>query len=65
MKTKEELNALKEEVEALNKKLAELTDDELTQVVGGNWWPDYYGEDGYFKGIHGIPQAIIKGNNAE
>ena len=36
MKTKEELNALKEEVETLNKKLAELTDEELAQVAGGN-----------------------------
>ena len=36
MKTKEELNALKEEVETLNKKLAELTDDELEQVSGGS-----------------------------
>ena len=35
MKAKEELNALKEEVEALNKKLAELTEEELTQVTGG------------------------------
>ena len=35
MKTKEELNALKEEVEALNKKLAELTEEELKQVAGG------------------------------
>lgn len=35
MKTKEELNALKNEVENLNKKLAELTDEELTQVCGG------------------------------
>ena len=35
MKTKEELNALKSEVEALNKKLAELTEDELKQVSGG------------------------------
>ena len=35
MKTKEELNALKEEIEALNKKLAELTEDELAQVSGG------------------------------
>ena len=35
MKTKEELNALKEEVETLNKKLAELTDEELEQVTGG------------------------------
>ena len=35
MKTKEELNALKEEVETLNKKLAELTEEELNQVTGG------------------------------
>ena len=35
MKTKEELNALKEEVETLNKKLHELTDEELEQVAGG------------------------------
>lgn len=36
MKTREELNALKEEVETLNKKLAELTDEELAQVTGGS-----------------------------
>ncbi len=35
MKTKEELNALKAEVETLNKKLAELTEEELKQVAGG------------------------------
>ena len=35
MKTKEELNALKEETETLNKKLAELTEEELEQVTGG------------------------------
>ena len=35
MKTKEELNALKNEVETLNKKLAELREDELKLVVGG------------------------------
>ena len=35
MKTPEELNSLKNEVEALNKKLAELTDEELAQVTGG------------------------------
>ena len=35
MKTKEELNALKEEVEALSKKLRELTKEELAQVTGG------------------------------
>ena len=36
MKTKEELNALKKEAEALNTKLAELTEDELAQVVGAD-----------------------------
>ena len=36
MKTKEELNALKEEVETLNEKLAELTEEELAQVAGGS-----------------------------
>ena len=36
MKTKEELNALKEEVENLNKKLAELTEEELEQISGGD-----------------------------
>ena len=35
MKSKEELNALKEEVETLNKKLAELTEEELAQIIGG------------------------------
>ena len=35
MKTKEELNALKEEVETLNKKLHGLTEEELSQVSGG------------------------------
>ena len=35
MKTKEELNALKEEVETLSRKLHELTEEELAQVAGG------------------------------
>ena len=35
MKSKEELNALKEEVETQNKKLHELTEEELEQVSGG------------------------------
>lgn len=38
MKTKEELYALKEEVEAMNKKLHELTEEELAQVTGGHPW---------------------------
>ena len=45
MKTKEELNALKDEIEVLNKKLAELSEDELKQVAGGlnphrREWPE-------------------------
>ena len=35
MKTKEELDALKEEVAILNKKLNELIEEELEQVAGG------------------------------
>lgn len=35
MKTTEELNSLKEELETLNKKLEELTEEELTHVSGG------------------------------
>ena len=34
-KSKEELNALKEEVEAVTEKLAELAPEELAQVTGG------------------------------
>ena len=43
MKTKEELTALKDEVKALNAKLAELTEDELLQVVGGHNYHCYVG----------------------
>lgn len=35
MKTPEELNAIKAELEALNEKLSSLTEDELIQVAGG------------------------------
>ena len=35
MKTKEELNAIKEEVESVNEKLQELTEEEIAQVTGG------------------------------
>lgn len=35
MKTTEKINALKEDVETLNKKLHELTEEELEQVAGG------------------------------
>ena len=35
MKSKEELDTLKEEVESENDKLRELSDDDLSQVAGG------------------------------
>ena len=43
MKTKEELDALKEEVNKVNEKICELTPEELEQVNGGQgnsltWW---------------------------
>ena len=40
MKTPEELKELKEDVETLKKKLAELTEDELAQVSGGQYYHD-------------------------
>ena len=69
MKSKEELNALKEEVETLNKKLAELTNEELEQVTGGWVYRDIEislesenGEEGkkgnnvaFFPGLSGFP----------
>ena len=35
MKTKEELNTLKEEEETVSRKLRDMTDEELAQVTGG------------------------------
>ena len=46
MKTKEELNALKEEVETVSKKLHELTEEELKHVTGG--YDDPYSQPGLF-----------------
>ena len=40
MKTKEELNKLKEEVEELNKKLVDLSEEELEQIAGGTYRRD-------------------------
>ena len=53
MKTKEELNALREEIEALSKKLAELSEEELKEVAGGlapgrRYWYSMGGENDGF-----------------
>ena len=53
MKTKEELNKLKEEVEAVNEKLHELTDEELEQVTGG-WVATIAGADGKNAGFRSL-----------
>ena len=60
MKTKEELNALKKEVESLNKKLAELSEEELSQVSGGGMSVTIV-----FTFVTGIDKAsrTIHGNN--
>ena len=47
MKTKEKLNALKEEVETVSRKLHELTDEELEQVSGGEGVPPVSGPPVY------------------
>ena len=42
-RSKEELNTLKEEIEAVNRKLAELTEEELKMVSGGRDYNCYVG----------------------
>ena len=63
MKTKEELNALKEEVETLNQKLAELTDEELAQVSGGIYptWIPVDESCPEFNSGAACPMSIMKG----
>ena len=53
MKTKEELTAIKEEFEALNKKLAELSDEEIKQVTGGDWYDFRNVKESPWKGDEG------------
>ena len=56
MKTKEELNALKEEVEALNKKLLELNEEELAEVAGGT---ENNGSKTAGRGKNGQPTLVL------
>ena len=58
MKTKEELNELREELETLDKKLADLSEEELSQITGGS--PDSLTQDhgllvGYANSLIGCP----------
>ena len=63
MKTKEELNALKSEFEAMNRKLAELTEDELQLVVGGVSGVDIR-KDEYERLIMATPEAVSRDSAA-
>ena len=58
MKSKEELNALKEEVEAVNEKLAELTPEEIAQVTGGK--SVYHDGAIYVIPHHHLPEEELK-----
>ena len=61
MKTSEELNTLKNEVETKNKKLTELSEEELTQVSGGGWgWEEEF-KQGYNDLQHGLDVAAYLG----
>ena len=54
MKTKKELNEIKEEVENANKQRHALTDEELEQVSGGTSDEPYQGSTGYETGGFGL-----------
>lgn len=56
-KTKEELNKLKEEYEELYNKIKELSDDELKQIAGGDY---------YFQPLaNGTPVKVANGGKYE
>ena len=58
-KTKEELNQLKAEYETLNNKLKELTEDELLEVTGGNFWNEDWGSEGKDSGDPGYYEPFV------
>ena len=66
MKTKEELNALKEEFETLGKKLVGLTEEELEQITGGwtYWLPKKSSEDGGIV-VGGKPYVLKNGEQTD
>ena len=58
MKTAEELNALKEEVKAMNAKLHELTEEELTLVAGGFGGSNGQWNDGDLVSARGLSDNV-------
>ena len=74
MKTAEELTALKEKVEAVNKKLRELSDEELAEVTGGGLDVGFVGRSyllqegeslSEFAVRHGVTVALLLDLNPE
>ena len=62
MKTKEELEALKKEVQELNSKLQELTDDEVKAVAGGSGGEETRDIHGYVFTGHVPADEVRKGH---
>lgn len=60
MKTKEELNAIKEEVETLNEKLQELTEEELAQITGGKRAEAEFAEFKNYVAVEELEEGIVE-----
>ena len=60
MKTKEELNALKEEVETVSEKFHELTEEELEQVTGGTARPLFQALNQLLQRPIEIPNSMLQ-----
>ena len=58
MKTREELNALKNEADNLLRKFAELNDEELEQVIGGVDFRQKFGPGQYEIHIYTGPDKV-------
>lgn len=61
MKTKEELNALKKELDAVAEKLSELSENELEEVTGGvlaaHNMPEKRDDEKYVMGMFEVPSS--------
>ena len=58
MKTKEELSEIKEEIEKLDTKLRELTEEELEQVTGGGKRPGVAGAVALYSTLFACPGGV-------
>lgn len=58
MKTKEELNQIKEDIANLTNKVSELSEEELMAITGGSDFWDIIKKIG--KGIHSETKPVVK-----